>query len=506
MDDVVYGDGMVGNKNGSTVNTLENTLEIVAVSGGPDSIYLAHTLKNSLTPMLIAHYNHRARGKESDEDERFVRAMADRLGVPFEVRRARMRRTVGIRKQKKSDEKSKGFEARAREERYLFLKGLAEKFGTAKIIVAHTADDQVETVLMRILEGAGISGLKGIPERTSDGIERPILDKWREEIRKYLRKRGIPFRVDRSNFDTRFERNWVRHVLIPLLEKRYGKSVKKRIFALGERLREIDGYMDTEARNWIRKNVLGGKAGKAHSENGRFQSSLSKRIVGSGLRFGREGFRKLPSALRKKILQTVCFDRIGISPNERLLESMDRLVLDGGPSARINIGKGAVIRCRYGQALIEAPIECVSKAKLYALKLPGPGKYELNGCMEFLWKERGGITVSGLKRLSEGEQAVAFDADAIEAPLEVRPLRQGDRLIPFGMNEEKKAKEILIDRKVPADERWGRPIVCGADGRILWIPGVVRSAHGPVTVNTRRSAVLRLEFKDITGNNRMMTK
>ena len=108
-----------------------------------------------------------------------------------------------------------GFEKKAREIRYRFLKDLSGKVGAEAIALAHTADDQVETILMRVFEGAGIGGLKGIPRETADGIVRPILDVWKEEILDDLKKRKIPYRIDRSNVDTRFERNWVRHVLDP---------------------------------------------------------------------------------------------------------------------------------------------------------------------------------------------------------------------------------------------------------------------------------------------------
>ena len=159
-----------------------------------------------------------------------------------------------------------GFEKKAREIRYRFLRDLSEKVGATSIALAHTADDQVETILMRIFEGAGIGGLKGIPRETADGIVRPILDVWKEEILDDLKKRKIPYRIDRSNVDTRFERNWVRHVLIPLLEKRYGKAVKKRIFTLGERFRELDDYLEAEAGRWIRKNIDGKSQVSCHRQ------------------------------------------------------------------------------------------------------------------------------------------------------------------------------------------------------------------------------------------------
>jgi tRNA(Ile)-lysidine synthase len=97
-----------------------------------------------------------------------------------------------------------------------------------------------------------------------------------------------------------------------------------------------------------------------------------------------------------------------------------------------------------------------------------------------------------LRSLAEGERAAAFDAGALSGPFSVRPLRAGDRIRPFGATGTKKVKEILIDKKIPREERWGRPVVCDADGGIVWIPGVVRSSAAPVTRETRRTVILQL--------------
>jgi tRNA(Ile)-lysidine synthase len=231
--------------------------------------------------------------------------------------------------------------------------------------------------------------------------------------------------------------------------------VKKRIFALGERFREIDEFLEAAARGWIKRYVKSTDAGPLH--------------------FQREPYRALPSALRKKILQFLCFERIGVSPNERLLESMDRILGSAGPSARLNIGKGATLRCRYDQATLEIG-----------------GRPARTG-VELLTEEKVRISTANLKRLAKGENAAAFDGDGIRLPLSVRPLKAGDRIRPFGLDAEKKVKEILIDRKVPREDRWGRHVVCDALGTILWIPGVVRSADAPVTDSTRRTIVVKIE-------------
>ncbi|MGB3096593.1 MAG: tRNA lysidine(34) synthetase TilS, partial [Candidatus Deferrimicrobiaceae bacterium] len=112
----------------------------------------------------------------------------------------------------------------------------------------------------------------------------------------------------------------------------------------------------------------------------------------------------------------------------------------------------------------------------------------------FIWEERGKAAPGRIRKMAGGERQAIFDAELLSLPLSVRPLKAGDRVRPFGLEADKKVKEILIDRKIPRDERWGRPVVCDSRGEILWIPGVIRSSHAPVTPKTRRTIVLRTEF------------
>lgn len=425
-------------------------------------MYLLFRSFDKSKSVIIAHVNYGARGKDSDRDQELVERLSGKLCVPLEVKSMRLKANAY------------GFEESARKIRHEFLREMKIKHGARKILFAHTADDQVETVLMRVLEGAGISGLKGIPRRTADGIERPLLDTWREEILEYLRKHRIPYRVDKSNFDTRFERNWIRHILIPMLEKRYGKAVKKRLFALGERFREIDGLLDDISRKWLTRHVKTDRGGVA---------------------IPRKPCSLLPSVVRKKILQVICFEEIGVAPNERLLESMDRLILTGGPSARLSIGNRAEIRCRYGNAVIairDRKQAAIAKGRSKRpIVMDGPGRYRF-GVALIDWEEKGKLPAGSVKRIAAGERGAVFNRDGIRMPLYVRQLKAGDRIRPFGLDAEKKLKEIMIDRKIPREERWGRTALCDAEGTILWIPGVVRSAHAPVTASTRRTAVLRL--------------
>lgn len=506
---------------------------VVAVSGGPDSVYLAHrSRKSSTSSLILAHFNHKVRGEESDRDQALVGDMSRTLNIPLETGKEANPGNKGNKRKDKKKSPIPGFEKKAREARYAFLLDIKRKHGAKKILVAHTADDQVETILMRIMEGAGISGLKGIPRTTEEGIERPLLDTWRENIIQHLETHDIAYRVDRSNLDTRFERNWVRHVLLPMLEKRYGKSVKKRIFTLGERFREIDAYVEINANKWFEKNCsITGEKGE------------NKRLAGETARFSRNAYGDLPSLLRIRILQILCFRWVGTSPGERLLTSMDRLIVSGSPSARLSIGKGYALRCRNEEAIFSPTEEMTTpgagearfgrqgKGKEHkgrrgeergktvksvktkgtaepVFRLKGPGIYrwdrparegggvEAGHPVSIFWEERGKIAPGRIRKMAEGERQAIFDAELLRLPLFVRPLKAGDRVRPLGLATDKKVKEILIDRKVPREERWGRPVMCDADGRIVWIPRILRSADAAVTPATRRTIVLRAEIRE----------
>jgi len=502
---------------------------VAAVSGGPDSVYLLRILSSEKRArIVVGHVNYRTRGADSEKDQKMVEKLGKSYGyetVIYVVSGGGEKGNPGRAEGDRGDFPA-GFEKGAREIRYRFLKDLSGKVGAERIALAHTADDQVETVLMRLFEGAGIGGLKGIPRAGDDGIVRPILDVWKEDILHYLKKRKIPYRIDRSNSDTRFERNWARHVLLPILEKRYGKSVRKRIFTLGERFREIDDYLAAEAGRWIRRNVkpppeTPPRLGAVPRDRG----ERSGRNAARAPAFPRKTFSALPSVLRVKILQRICFDRLGFAPNERLLAAMDRSAAGGSSSARVHAGGKWILENRYGEArfvpgetgrdrnLAEAPPGKKSsggrppsrgRPSPSPIALDSPGVYPLppdrNGrAGTLVWKVGGKSTASRAKRIAEKGDAGMFDADALRLPLTVRPLRAGDRIRPFGGGTGgnghaagKKVKEILIDRKVPRDDRWGRSVLCDADGEILWIPGVLRSDRAPVTPETRRTAFLRI--------------
>ncbi len=253
---------------------------LVAVSGGPDSIALLDALvelKEFLRlDFAIAHFNHRQR-IESEEEEEFVRSLGKRYGIPVFVGHLSGELPAGV-----------GKEAAMRSARYRFLLDTAKERGYSTVALAHHLDDQAETVLLNLLRGAGTQGLRGmLPKRTIEGIElvRPLLDVSRGEIEDYIRKRGLEFRIDKSNFSSEFLRNKVRLELLPYLEREFNPRIKERLAILAKVLAYDFEFISSIAGKELEKLVI------YESEGEVMLSSAS--------------FMGLPEALKRQVFRLV---------------------------------------------------------------------------------------------------------------------------------------------------------------------------------------------------------
>jgi tRNA(Ile)-lysidine synthase len=213
---------------------------LAAVSGGPDSVCLAHWLsvqarKKGLTVSLV-HVHHGLRGRAADADARFVERLGAGLGLPVAVVRAPVRAAAAKR--------GLGLEEAGRKERYRALGKLARRGRFTAVATGHQLDDQAETVLLHLLRGTSLEGLGGIPVRRPlvPGVEliRPLLPLTRAEVELYLKRHGLDWREDASNADPKFTRNWVRREVLPLLEKR-APGVKERLAAIAAQVRAKTG-------------------------------------------------------------------------------------------------------------------------------------------------------------------------------------------------------------------------------------------------------------------------
>lgn len=217
---------------------------IVAVSGGADSIYLLEQLRNiekkQKLCLVVAHVNHGIRGKESDEDAIFVKKLAKKHNLPFE--------NLKLNLKKFTSKTSFNLEQTARELRYEFLEKTRKKYKAKAILTAHHFDDNIETILLNLIRGASFNGLKGIQQQPT--LIRPLLTTTKQEILKYIKQNRIKFRTDKTNTDTRYSRNLLRHKILPLI-KTINPSFEKTFFQNIQNLQTTTEIIDQLCNNWL---------------------------------------------------------------------------------------------------------------------------------------------------------------------------------------------------------------------------------------------------------------
>jgi tRNA(Ile)-lysidine synthase len=243
---------------------------LVAVSGGPDSTALLralHRLRSPAAPgrLVVGHFNHRLRGDDSEADAAFVQSLAAELDLACET---------GI-----ADSSSAATsEDAARTARYTFLLGAAQRIGARYVAVAHTADDQAETILFRLLRGTGLAGLTGMPGHRplSEAITliRPLLQVRRQEVQRYLHAIGQSARLDRSNADLRFSRNRLRHETLPQLEQTLGTDMVEHLVRLGCQAEELLAPIRAQAQQLLAQAL--------HCSDDRVQLNLSRLNLDAG--------------------------------------------------------------------------------------------------------------------------------------------------------------------------------------------------------------------------------
>lgn len=407
---------------------------LVGVSGGPDStalLHILHEMKDKLGIRLyVAHLNHNVRGGASEADEEFVKAGAQKLNLPFYSK-----------KLSKAALKAKGSkEELMRNERYKFLADAAERFKANKIALAHTSDDQAETVLMRLIKGSGLKGLGGIPPMRLLGkctLIRPLIKTSKKEVLIFLKKKNLSYRKDATNFDEAYLRNSIRRRLIPFIEKKYNPKIKKSLCEISDIAREDDAYIEEAAHRAFKKCLTS-----------KLQIQISK-------------FQKLPIALRRRVLR-IAIEQV--KGNLRRLEFRHLEAIEGLISA-----KAGKLDLPCG---IIAEVNSMKKHSSYSIK----SEVLNNG-----WAKKGFTRIIKKKN----KLVEYFDYDKLRLPIKVRFRKSGDRMSPFGMEGSKLLKELYIDEKVDRNLRDQLPLVLsGRD--IIWAAGVRRSSLAPVAEGTKR--------------------
>jgi len=445
---------------------------VVAVSGGPDSVALLRVLHEiSLNRMplklICAHVNHGFRA-ESVQEAEFVRAMAEELGLPFELAVFDIPAYV--------KESGLGPEGAAREKRYRFLIDTALRYGACSVALAHHADDQAETVLMRLLRGSGPSGLAGMRwKRTERKVEliRPLLRINKTALVELCTSRGYAYAEDATNLLVQYKRNAIRLEVLPFLEK-YNGRLSQSLNQLAEIAGAEDEYMEAAALKCFRELVQ----------------------IRQGIyTLGRASFAAVPSALQRRLIKLILnylsADQSVADFNK--IEAVRRGALQDTPTTwSLDLGGGLTCLRQYDTLLFSSKPPQQQASYTYRLSLPQArlNLAEIGKVLTMTVLERESFFIQG-----EGSTKMSawFDADELVFPLTIRSRQPGDIIKVMGLNGSKKVKDIYIDDKIPSSERARIPLVCDGLGNIVWIPGIRRSIHAAVARQTVTVLLLSLE-------------
>lgn len=429
---------------------------IVGVSGGPDSLCLMEALRRAGYHIIIAHFNHQLRA-EADFDAQAVENTASRLMLSSVIERADVRAHA--------EAEGLSIEEAARNLRYRFFFAQAHRLKAQAVAVGHTADDQVETVLMHFIRGAGLNGLKGMAYRTllpvfdaDIPVVRPLLDVWREETEVYCASHGLRPHYDLSNESFNFFRNRLRHALIPTLES-YNPRFKEAVWRSVQSLSSDHTLLTETLEAWWKKCVI--------QETDDFVmldlSFLATRSIGLQRNLIRHAVERL------------------LPGQETVFAVLERAAVFIADSARVRMDlTGGLVLIREGDALYIAKPDAYLPfdrwpqlpAQTNSLPVALPGHLDIAGGWRFS-AERWRLPALAWEQSSRNSDRfqVWLDADGLPANLELRVRHDGDVFEPLGMEgHSQKLSDFFTNAKTPqrARDRW--PLLCSGD-TVIWVPG-----------------------------------
>ena len=415
---------------------------IVGLSGGADSVALLHILTRLGYPCVAAHCNFHLRNDESDADADFAQQTAEALGLPF--------RRIDFDTADYARQNDVSTEMAARTLRYEWFETLRRELGAEAIAVAHHRDDNVETVLLNLIRGTGLSGLCGMRPRNGH-IVRPLLSVDRHQIVRWLADRHLPFCTDSSNASDVYRRNFVRLRLLPLMEQ-LNPSVRDAILRMAGHLTDVEA---------IYRNAI---------------DSYRAHLIDA------DGRISIDALLRTPAPQAVLFELLtpyGFTPSQ-CADIARALSGESGRSFVAPGGRWHLLKDRLH--LILYPADEVS-ADAFTLTLGS----ELTAPIRLSLEER---IVDEAFTISRSPHVATFDADRIALPLTLRRWRAGDNFVPFGMTGRKKLSDYFSDHKFSLLRKAAAWILCDASGRILWIVGHRTDNRFRITSKTRRALII----------------
>jgi len=417
---------------------------LIAVSGGLDSMVLLHLMKQLDVEVAVAHCNFQLRDEDSDQDEAFVRVYCGKWNIPFFCKRFETNNYATAHKI--------SIQMAARELRYAWFEELMEGKGFTKLATAHHFNDAIETMIINWVRGSGTEGLRGIPSKRGN-IIRPLLFATREEINSYAAEQTITWREDISNLTDDYQRNFIRHQVLPLL-KRLNVSLENTLRESVIKMEDEWAFYLKSVEDWKKKFVL---------------------MEGEVIKIDKDGFYH-PGYGASLLWQ--CLKPMGFS-FEQCVEALEIKDKQSGKQFLSSTHKLVVDR----EYLIVTPLEgdwdeIIIPQDQHQITL-GPWVMDITDSVEI--------------KPSDNPRLAVVDADKLDFPLRWRKWKPGDTFFPLGMNHHKKISDFLIDRKISVGEKDSVTVLESA-GKIVWIAGHRIDNRFKLTKDTRKALAFSLRL------------
>ncbi|MGN1408710.1 MAG: tRNA lysidine(34) synthetase TilS [Eubacteriales bacterium] len=437
---------------------------VAAFSGGADSTVMLTFLHNYCQKndikLYAAHINHMIRGDDADSDEKFCREYALRLGVELYVKKADV--------PKIAEESGRGLEEAARLVRYDFFDELSEKLGGALIATAHNSSDNSETVIFNLMRGCGTHGISGIMPIRDGKFIRPLIELSGEEIRTYCRENQIPYVTDKTNADTEYTRNYIRHTVMPALSK-LNAEPENAITKMTNLVRRDDDFILSTAREKLgeRKNI-------PRSELNALHPAVSSRML---------------------LLLYNSTKNGDFTIEERHIGEILRLSKEKSGESRLNVPGGMTAVIERGRVFFLPDEKETVADEFTPFRYPYDGNIYENKLYKVIFSHGEHNNHENYYNNNENIYKLSilrsFRFDKIKGVLIIRHRAEGDAYVFGGMR--RKVKKLFIDKKMTSEEKALIPIFCDESG-ILWIPGFpMRDGTGSVNVETHDAETLSAE-------------
>jgi tRNA(Ile)-lysidine synthase len=440
---------------------------IVGVSGGVDSMVLLHVLnacrEGFNLSLIVAHINHGFRPEESEKEAELVQKESERLGLSFEYGQFNVKEFQRLEGYSPQDA--------ARKIRFHFFDHLLQKHHAQKIVLGHNADDQVETVLLRLLRGTGLKGLKGMLPIREGKVIHPLLEVWREEIEAFAQEERIPFLLDSSNLKKEYLRNRLRLTLIPLIEGEFQPKFKKLLLRTSTHLREENDYLEKEATR-------------------AFQEIIKKQNDAFFFEFS--DYQSLHRGIQWRVIRKILEE---IYPREKAPDKGEWLEVHQICQKLQHPSSSFILELPFG-ARIEKRYDVVLLEKGEIRPFP-PFEVELFSPSRTFIEEIGKEVVieetnrDQISNYSGPSNIALMDYESLQFPLRMRNFRPGDRFHPLGVKGTQKLKDFFIDHKVPKFERPKIPLLTSGE-IIAWVVGYRIDER--VKINEKTRKVLKVEL------------